>query len=377
MRRLRIVLLAAALLLPAAAPDLGDTSQEKLREIQQRIEEVQARLAASKQDKSSLLNDIYALELQAEAAVIELNKTNLLMADAQAQVERKRKEEEALRLRIRSSQDKVRRILRVLYKMGELGYVKLFLNINSVDQLFRNYRLIVSLMDDKVVEIREIRQGIARLQRVQAELGAELARLARLKDEKAGRLARLQGLKQGKLDMIARINRQRDLNSRLLDELKTEGENLTRLLDQKTAGPAADAVDLGPLRGRLAWPLKGTVISSFGKKKSARFDTYTMNNGIEIKPERSDEIRAVGGGEVIFCDYFKGYGNLLILQHAGNFHTLYGHCASFLKKTGDRVGSGDVIAIAGASGSLYGKALYFEIRQGLKPLDPLLWLVKR
>ncbi len=167
-----------------------------------------------------------------------MNKTSLLMADAQAQVERKQKEEAALRARIRSSQDKVRRILRVLYKMGELGYVKLFLNINSVDQLFRNYRLIVSLMDDKVMEIREIRLGIAKLQRVQAELQAELDRLARLKDEKAGRLARLQGLKRDKLDMIARINQQRDLNSRLLDELKTESENLTRLLDQKTVAPA-------------------------------------------------------------------------------------------------------------------------------------------
>jgi septal ring factor EnvC (AmiA/AmiB activator) len=372
----KLLSLTAALLLAFAVP-LGASSQEKLRDIQRRIDEVQARLAASKQEKSSLLNDIYALELQAEAAVIELNKTSLLMADAQEQVERKQKEERALRARIRSSLDKVRRILRVLYKMGDLGYVKLFLNINSVDQLFRNYRLIVSLMDDKVMEIREIRQGIVKLQRLQAELQAELDRLARLKGEKSARLARLRGLKQERLDMIARINRQRDLNSRLLDELKTESEHLTRVLDQKTMASVADAVDLGPLRGRLAWPLRGTVISSFGRKKSAKFDTYTMNNGVEIKPEHSDEIRAVGGGEVIFCDYLKGYGNVLMVQHAGNFHTLYGHCESFLKKPGERVGTGEVIALAGSSGSLYGKALYFEIRQNLKPLDPLLWLAKR
>jgi len=377
MKRRKIVPLAVALLLLAVAADLGATSQEKLREIQLKIEEVQARLAASKLDKSSVLNDIYALELQVEAVIIELNKTNLLMADAQELVERKQQEEEALRVRIRNSQDKVRRILRVLYKMGELGYVKLFLNINSVDQLFRNYRLIVSLMDDKVVEIREIRLGIVKLQRVQAELRAELDRLARLKGEKAGKLARLKGLKQERLDMIARINQQRNLNARLLDELKIESENLTRLLDQKTAVTTADAIDLGPLRGKLAWPLPGTVISSFGKKRSARFNTYTMDNGIEIKPEHSDEIRAVGAGAVIFRDYFKGYGNLVIIQHAGNFHTLYGHCAVFLKQTGEHVATGDVIAIAGNSGSLYGKALYFEIRQGLKPLDPLLWLGKK
>jgi len=373
----RKLLLLAAVLLLAIAIDLGASSQDKLRDIQRQIDEVQARLAASKTEKSSLLNDIYALELQTETVVIELNKANLLMADAQGQVARKQREEAALRARIRSSLEKVRRILRVLYKMGDLGYVKLFLNIGSVDQLFRNYRLIVALMDDKVMEVREIRQGIVRLQKLQAELRAQLQRLAALRAEKAGKLARLRALKQDKLDMIARINQQRDLNARLLEELKTESENLTRVLDQKTMASVADAVDLGPLRGRLAWPLRGSVISSFGRKKSARFDTYTMNTGIEIKPDRSDEIRAVGGGEVIFCDYLKGYGNVIMVQHAGSFHTVYGHCERFLKRPGDRVGTGEVIALAGDSGSLYGKALYFEIRQNLKPLDPLLWLAKR
>ena len=269
-----------------------------------KIQEISAKLQASKQDKSSILNDIYALELQTETAVIELNRVNLLMDDAQAQIAAKQKEEAALQAKIRYSQDNVRRILRVLYKMGELGYVKLFININSLDQLFRNYRLIVSLMDDKVMEIRAIRVGLAQLQKIKAELQAELDRLAGLKEQKAGKLARLKGLKQEKLDMIARINRQRDLNSRLLDELKIESENLTRILDQKTMASVADAVDLGPLRGKLAWPLGGTVISSFGKKKSAKFNTYTMNNGIEIKPERSDEIRAVGGGRGHFLRLF-------------------------------------------------------------------------
>jgi len=367
----KLIALFAALLL------LFASSQEKLRVINLRIEEISAKLLASKQDKSSILNDIYALELQTESAVIELNKVGLLMADTRAQIARKQKEEESLQAKIRSSQDKVRRILRVLYKIGELGYVKLFINIGNFDQLFRNYRLIVSLMDDRVIAIREIRQGIMKLQKIKAELQVEFDRQASLRKEQSGKLSRLQGLKQEKLELIAKINRQRDFNVRLLEELKSEGENLTRFLDQRTAAAVPDLVDSKFIQGKLAWPLPGSIISSFGKKKSARFNTYTMNNGIEIKPVLSDEIKAIGGGEIIFCDYFKGYGNLLIIQHAGNFHTLYGHCESFQKKLGDRVQVGEVIALAGNSGSLYGKSLYFEIRQNLKPLDPLLWLSKR
>jgi septal ring factor EnvC (AmiA/AmiB activator) len=370
MRRNTVALVASLLMVFAS-------SQDKLDQINTKIQALSAKIMANKQEKSSILNDIYALELQTESVHIELNKADLLMADAKARIIRKQKEEEVLRVKIQYSQDHVRRILRVLYKMGEMGYMKLFININSVDQLFRNYRLIVSLMDDKVMEIREIRHDLVKLQKVKAELQVEFDRLAGLKDEKAGKLSRLKELKKEKLDMITRINQQRELNSRLLDELKIESENLTRVLDQKTTDKVIDAIDLGTLHGKLAWPLRGTIISSFGKKKSAKFDTYTMNTGIEIKPERSDEIKVVGGGEVIFCDYLKGYGNVIIIQHAGNFHTLYGHCASFTKQPGDRVAAGDVIALAGNSGSLYGKALYFEIRQSLKPLDPLLWLGKR
>ncbi len=323
------------------------------------------------------MNDIYSLELQTESVVIELNKVSLLMADTRAQIARKQKEEEVLQARIRASQDTVRRILRVLYKMGELGYVKLFINIGDFDQLFRNYRLIVSLMDNRVTAIKEIRLGLEKLQKIKAELQVEFDRQAGLRDEQSRKLARLRGLKQEKLDLIAKINRQRDLNVRLLDELKNEGENLTRFLDQRPALTVIDPVDFKQMQGKLAWPLSGNIISSFGKKKSARFNTYTMNNGIEIKPGPADEIKAVGGGEIIFCDYFKGYGNLLIIQHMGNFHTLYGHCDVFRKKLGDRVQAGEVIALAGNSGSLYGKSLYFEIRQNLKPLDPLRWLSKR
>jgi septal ring factor EnvC (AmiA/AmiB activator) len=336
------------------------SSQEKLRDISLKIQKITVQLTAIKQEKTSILNDIYTLELEMDVAVIELNKFTLLQADAQDTIDRKQKEEAFLRDKVARSQENVRRILRVLYKMGELGYVKLFINIGNLDQLFRNYRLIVALMEDRVIEIKAIRQGISKLQGIKAELKIEFERLSGLKSEKADKLRSLTGLKQNKLDIISRINRQRDFNARLLEELKNEEENLTDFLNQKIGPAAADSVNFGLLRGKLDWPLLGNIISSFGKKRSSRFNTYTFNNGIEIKPLQSDEIKAVHGGEIIFCDYFKGYGNLLIIQHPGNFYSLYGHCEKFLKNPGDRVEPGEAIALAGNSGSLYGKSLYFD-----------------
>ena len=124
--------------------------------------------------------------------------------------------------------------------------------------------------------IKEIRLGLDKLQKIKAELQVEFDRLSSLRDEQSRKLARLRGLKQEKIDLIAKINRQRDLNVRLLDELKNEGENLTRFLDQRPALTVIDPVDFKQMQGKLAWPLAGNIISSFGKKKSARFNTYTM-----------------------------------------------------------------------------------------------------
>jgi len=369
--RHKIITMLAALLL------LFSNSKEKLIEINLKIKEITTRIASIKTDKSSILNEIYALELETEAVVIELHRLQLLLADTQEQIDRKQMQEAQLQKEILNSRENIKRILRVLYKMGELGYVKLFIHINNLDQLFRNYRLIVSLMDDRLAEIENIRQGISKLRKIKTELKKKYEQFSKLENEMTTKRNRLNELKQNKLDIIAKINRQRDVNLQLLEELKVESENLTRLLNRTTAALQSEPASLAQLRGKLTWPLLGNVISSFGKKKSSRFNTYTFNYGIEIKPTRSDEIKAIHGGEIIFCDHFKGYGNLLIIQHPGNFHSLYGHCEKFIKNQGDRVHPGETIALAGNSGSLHGKCLYFEIRQNLKPQDPLLWLSKR
>jgi septal ring factor EnvC (AmiA/AmiB activator) len=136
-------------------------------------------------------------------------------------------------------------------------------------------------------------------------------------------------------------------------------------------------INLKQIKGRLDWPVKGNVISSFGKKRSTRFDTYIINNGIEIKPSSSDKVTAVYSGDIVFADYFKGYGNLIIIQHSRDLHSLYGHCEKIFKKRGESIGPGEVIATVGDTGSTLGKSLYFEIRNQLKPQNPLKWLRKK
>jgi murein hydrolase activator len=377
MNRLRLTCLGIGMILAILAGETEKPNREKLDAINARIQEINEKLNQIKGEKASVLNDIYKIELESEASTVALNRFDLLLAETEEDIRRKEAEKTGLENKIDTSRQNLQRIVRVLYKMGDMGYAKLFMTLKNFDQLFRNYYLITTLIDSKFDQIKEIKSDMIRLARVERELRSKAVQLGKLKIEKSISLDQLKISKRGKWTLIDRINKERDIHARVLQELKEEAENLSRMLDQRVSRAEDFPVNFKLLKGKLAWPISGKIVSRFGKKKSRRFDTYTINNGIEISPSNSGEISAILDGEIVFSDYFRGYGNLMIIQHARNFHTLYGHCENFVKAKGDRVKRGEVIARAGNSGTTADKILYFEIRENLRPSDPLQWLQKR
>jgi septal ring factor EnvC (AmiA/AmiB activator) len=279
---------------------------------------------------------------------------------------------------INKSKADIKKMVRILYKLGSNAYIKLFTNIDTLDQLFRNYRLLISLIDYNMKEINAVKEKISQVEHLKTDLEIEYKKILSLKNQKNFTLLKMQGFKNDKLKLISDINKDKSNYLRMLDELKYEADRLNQLIHKQGIKEDMRIIDVDRLKGKLIWPIKGKIISSFGKEKSTRFDTYVFNNGIKIKPSGSNEVRAIYYGEVIYADYFMGgYGNLIIIEHAKNFHSLYGHCEKFFKKQGDKVKEGECIALVGETGSILGKSLHFEIRKDLKAENPLSWLQKR
>jgi len=130
---------------------------------------------------------------------------------------------------------------------------------------------------------------------------------------------------------------------------------------------------LGAQKGRLTLPVKGTIVERFGRHKHPEFNSFTFSNGISVTAPAGTPIHAVFDGEVIFADYFKGYGNMIIVDHGGGFFSLYAHAASVAKKVGSKVARNDVLASVGDVDSSKGSLLYFELRYQGKPVDPAPW----
>ena len=362
----------------ACCPSLPlPTIKKKLKSINSQISAINNKLKKVKQEKSSLLNEIFKIELKCEKELIEINKVKLQLRETQGKINRKEREKKELELQIQKSKQILKKIIRILYKVGGNTYLLLFIRVDNFDQLFKNYRLFISIIQYKSDEIKKVKENILRLNKIKRQLQEQYGTLRNFKNLRVQKLGNLSYLKRSKLNLIKKITNDRKDYVQMLGELKYEAERLDKVISGKKMKSSLRVINKKQIKGHLRWPIKGKVISSFGKKRSTRFDTYIIDNGIEIRPASSDKVKAIYSGDVLFANYYKGYGNLIIIQHSRDIHSLYGHCEKFLKKKGDSIEAGDVIAIAGDTGSTLGKSLYFEIRDQLKSENPLKWLNKR
>ena len=142
------------------------------------------------------------------------------------------------------------------------------------------------------------------------------------------------------------------------------------LSEQPPPPPPPDGAEFASLRGKLKMPVKGELLATFGAKRSEGPNW----KGLFIKAAEGTEIRASAAGEVIFSDWMRGFGNLIIIDHGAQYMTIYGNNQSLLKRPGDRIKAGEVIATAGNSGGNEQSGLYFEMRHQGRALDPLTWM---
>jgi septal ring factor EnvC (AmiA/AmiB activator) len=202
---------------------------------------------------------------------------------------------------------------------------------------------------------------------VEAELTEQIATMNREKERRA--------------ELLARIRQEKTLQLASIESLKDAATELERILEglrrqspeqEEEAEPAF--TDFRTLRGLLPMPVSGKIVARFGKYRNTRYNVDNFRSGIDIRADRGEPIHAVSGGRVMFAEWFKGYGNMIIVDHGSFYYTVYAHAEELFKQKGDIVESGEVIATVGDTGSMAGPGLYFEIRYHGKPLDPSDWL---
>ena len=188
--------------------------------------------------------------------------------------------------------------------------------------------------------------------------------------------------KRKKSALLKKIRNEKNTYHAAVKELEKSSRKLQSLIDrlekELTVGKGHFVPEEGKgfatLKGKLLFPVSGKIISRYGNQVDSQLNTVTFQKGIEISTERGKEIKAIYEGKVLYADWFKGYGNIIIIDHGDSYYSLSAHLSKILKGVGDRVEAGEVIALSGDTGSLKGPSLYFELRHHGKPLNPLHWL---
>jgi septal ring factor EnvC (AmiA/AmiB activator) len=322
-------------------------------------------------------------ELEAEGAELELGirtRELQLAVDMERRLGAEQQQLEAqiaaLTPRIEKQKDYLRKRLVALYRLGGLSYVRMALSIDSRRdpiEAMSMLSFLVSRDARAVSRFQSTREQLAVRQLDLADRGRKLQETRRVVEDRRRALAFAFAQKER---LLAKLRSEESGSARQLADLEEKAKRLERLVSllSKQKGGMVPNADVRSVQGALAWPVKGNVVERFGKQRNPKFATYTMNNGLKIAAAPGTPVRAVFQGTVLFSQWFKGYGNLIILDHGNRVFSLYGNVKASSINQGDRVTTGQAIAGVGESEDAASGHLYFEVRQDNRPEDPQKWL---
>lgn len=367
-----LVLLGVALGLPAAQSERGRTEAE-LRALTERIERVQRQVQQDAVEKNRLNRDLREAErsvARVRGSLSELRARRAERTAAREQLVADRAGREAEK---RRAEDDLAAQLRAAYFMGRNEPLKLLLNQQSPATFQRNLAWYSYFGRSRAQQIAKIKDNIAKIDELTAQIDAEDAELARLEDEQRRRVGELESARQQRGRVLASLEAESRNRTAQLTRLRNEQQQLERLLRDLSrvteAAPYDPNAPFGRTQGRLAWPVAGRIGVNFGQTLAGGL----KSNGIEIDADRGAQVRAVHEGRVVYADWLPGRGLLIILEHGNGYLSLYGHADQLFKQVRSTVRAGEVIATAGDSGGRKSPGLYFEIRRDGKPVDPRGW----
>lgn len=381
-------------------PPANADKKSELDQLRQRIDLLQRDLSKSEESRSEAADALRT----SERSISEVNRNLVALARAQAQLAQAmadlRRKMESNRNDTLRQQELLDRLIRHQYMYGNTDALRLILEGKDAAEVERQMQYfgyvsrtragLISSLKRNATELAEL-EAANRLK--QQELDANAAEQRKARNAlQADRQARQKLFTKIKSDItkgrkeIGRLKRDEDRLTKLIDQLakaiarsrddrKTDrgniqrkGETVDSVADSSAAGQAFAA-----LKGKLKLPVRGELQGRFGSPREEGGVTW---KGLLIKTEAGNPVRAVADGQVVFADWVRGYGNLLVIDHGNSYMSVYGNNESLLKQVGDSTRGGETVASAGASGGAAESGVYFELRHEGKPFDPMKWVAK-
>lgn len=373
----------------APAPFDASTQPEDMGLLKQKVDRIDNQIAEHEAQVSAYTDKEARLIDELDQLGRRLNRTKLEVKDTRAEaiateVSLKETESEIAHLEkeIAILDVYAAKRLVALYKLHQLGKMPVLASADSIfDLLNRKNALEQILSSDKAVW-DELTLKKNRSETLRSSLADQKKRYAETLNTLNEQLAAMDRQSRERQKLLDEIQGKKALMRAAIDSLKQAAFALDKQVEGGSweihpSGVSAGGGNKKPfqtLKGLLQPPVTGKITAFYGLTKSGALTSANIRNGIDIEADPGEPIRAVQAGTVIYADWFKGYGNLIIIDHGNDYCTIYAHAEEIFKVKGDPVDTDEVIGTVGDTGSLAGTKLYFEIRHKGKPIDPLAWL---
>ena len=367
------------------------SKQEELGNLRKRIAAMQRDMDKTSESKVEVADELR----ESERAISTSNRKLAELATLQHAADQKlgalQGQQQKLSADIAEQQTLLSKLLYQQYRGGKQEYLKLLLNNQDPNQAARDLHYYQYIARSRASQLAQLRENIAALETITTSTRTQRLELASLRDEQTAQKKTLKNEQHTRQQMLGKISRQLHEQRREITRLQRDESRLAQLV-QRIAKMLAqpkkkslfrndnlpdnrfDGNPFGQLKGKLTLPVRGEITNHFG---AHRPDSTVEWKGLFVKTSAGQAVKAVAAGQVVFADWLRGFGNLLIIDHGNGYMSLYGNNETLYKQVGDVLHGGDTIAAVGNSGGNEDFGLYFELRHESIPLDPIKWLATK
>ena len=368
---LRTLLLAILLLAGAAHA----SKQDDLEKLRKRIAALQQDFEKTNESKAEAADDLR----ESERAISNSNRRLRELEQAQKVANRElaqlQQRAAAMDKELQSQQLMLGRLLYQQYlDGGEQEYLKLLLNNDDPNQVAREFRYYEYIARDRAATLKSLRSSLVKMQTVADQARKKSDEVAALRAEEQTQRKNLEQDKRARRQILNKIALQLKQQRREIGRLQYNENRLSQLVENLAKvlpdSPSA-SVSFRSLKGKLTLPVRGKIRNQFGARRPESTMAWT---GWFLSAAPNLPVKAVAAGQVVYADWLRGFGNLLIIDHGQGFMSLYANNETLYKQVGDILRSGDTVAAVGSSGGNADSGLYFELRFEGKPFDPGKWV---
>ncbi|MGD0917013.1 MAG: peptidoglycan DD-metalloendopeptidase family protein [Thermodesulfobacteriota bacterium] len=342
--------------------------QKDLKEIKKELSRTKEKEKKIEGKESSILDSLQGIETQLSKGERELREMEAQLVQTEERLRQTKTQMTMLNKGMEQTKEELVSRLIALYKMGRTPPETFLLTSQSYVDLLRTDKYLRVIIDFDARLVETYRYQMALKERYQETLVQDQLQWQRNISEVEKKKEEIKKVREAKRALLRSIQHQKVVYKKVIGELEERTKELQTLIGKLERERSLFAYGKSrheAIKGKLIPPVEGKVISLFKERGQ---------NGIEIKAPTGAEIRAVLPGRILYADWFKGFGNIVVIDHGDHTFTVSAYCSQLLKKAGDTVSQGEAIAQVGSAGSLKGSCLYFEIRHQGKPEDPLNWI---